>query len=65
MNKKGRVLVTGAAGYIGSHTRVELINAGYSVVGVDNFSNSSPQMIKGVEEITSTKVPFIEADCSS
>ena len=65
MNKKGRVLVTGAAGYIGSHTLVELINAGYSVVGVDNFSNSSPQMIKGVEEITSTKVPFIEADCSS
>ena len=42
MNKKGRVLVTGAAGYIGSHTLVELINAGYSVVGVDNFSNSSP-----------------------
>lgn len=56
------VLVTGGAGYIGSHTCIELINAGYQVVVIDNFSNSSPEAIKRVEEITSSKVPFIEAD---
>ena len=61
---KGRVLVTGAAGYIGSHTTVELINAGYDVVGVDNFSNSSPDMLKGIEQITGRPLPFMELDCS-
>ena len=64
MNNKGRVLVTGAAGYIGSHTVVELVNAGYEVVGVDNFSNSSPDMLKGIEQITGKPLPFMEVDCS-
>lgn len=64
MNSKGRVLVTGAAGYIGSHTVVELVNAGYEVVGVDNFSNSSPDMLKGIEQITGRPLPFMELDCS-
>ena len=64
MNNKGRVLVTGAAGYIGSHTVVELVNAGYEVVGVDNFSNSSPDMLKGIEQITGKPFPFMELDCS-
>ena len=62
--RKGRVLVTGAAGYIGSHTTVELINAGYEVIGVDNFSNSSPDMLKGIEQITGRPLPFMELDCS-
>ncbi|HIZ86074.1 MAG TPA: UDP-glucose 4-epimerase GalE [Candidatus Coprenecus stercoravium] len=62
--KEGRVLVTGAAGYIGSHTVVELVNAGYEVVGVDNFSNSSPDMLKGIERITGKRIPFMELDCS-
>lgn len=46
------VLVAGGAGYIGSHTTVELLNKGYDVVCVDNFSNSSPEAIKRVEAIT-------------
>ena len=62
--RKGRVLVTGAAGYIGSHTAVELINAGYDVIGVDNFSNSSPDILKGIEQITGRPLPFMELDCS-
>ena len=46
-----RVLITGAAGYIGSHTIVELVNAGYDVVGVDNFSNSTLKVLDGIEKI--------------
>lgn len=64
MNSKGRVLVTGATGYIGSHTIVELVKAGYKVVGVDNFSNSSPRVLEGIEKILGEPVPFIQSDCS-
>jgi len=59
-----KILVTGGAGYIGSHTVVELINAGFEVVIVDNFSNSSPSAIDGIERITGTRPKLIEADCS-
>ena len=46
------ILVTGGAGYIGSHTCVELLEAGYEVVVVDNLYNASPKAIERVEEIT-------------
>ncbi len=56
------LLVTGGAGYIGSHTVVELLDAGYDVVVLDNLSNSSYKAIERVEEITGKKVGFYEAD---
>lgn len=56
------VLVTGGAGYIGSHTSVELLNAGHSVVCIDNFMNSKFESIKRVEEITGKKIKFYEGD---
>ena len=61
--KKSSVLVCGGAGYIGSHTTVELINAGYDVVIVDNLSNSDRKAIEGVCQITGIDIPFIEVDC--
>ena len=60
---KARVLVTGAAGYIGSHTIVELVKAGYNVVGIDNFSNSKPSVLDGIAAILSERIPFVEGDC--
>ncbi len=56
------ILVTGGAGYIGSHTCVELLNAGYEVVVVDNLYNSSKESLRRVEEITGKMVTFYEAD---
>ena len=56
------VLVTGGAGYIGSHTCVELLNKGYDVVVVDNLSNSNPESLKRVQELTGKKVKFYEGD---
>lgn len=56
------ILVTGGAGYIGSHTVVELLEAGYDVVVVDNLSNSSPTAIERVEAITGHTVDFREFD---
>ena len=50
------ILVTGGAGFIGSHTCVELLNAGYEVVVVDNLYNSSKEALKRVEEITGKQV---------
>lgn len=61
--KKQCVLVTGGAGYIGSHTTVELIAAGFDVVIVDNLSNSDRNAVEGVRTITGVEVPFVEADC--
>ena len=56
------VLVTGGAGYIGSHTTVELLNAGHGVVCVDNLVNSKYEAVKRVEQITGKKVKFYEGD---
>jgi len=58
------VLLTGGSGYIGSHTAVELINAGYRVVIVDNLSNSTTDSINGIERITGVRPDFVKADCS-
>ena len=57
-----KILVTGGAGYIGSHTVVELINNGYDVVIVDNFSNSKPIVIDRLKEITGKEIKFYELD---
>ena len=62
MNKKS-VLVSGGAGYIGSHTAVELIAAGYDVVIADNLSNSDMSGVEGVRAITGVDVPFVDVDC--
>ena len=56
------ILVTGGAGFIGSHTCVELLNAGYEVVVVDNLYNSSMESVKRVEQITGKSVTFYEKD---
>ncbi len=56
------ILLAGGAGYIGSHTAVELLNSGYEVVVVDNYANSCPESIKRVEKITGKKVKLYEAD---
>ena len=59
---KGTILVTGGAGFIGSHTCVELLNVGYGVVVIDNLVNSNAQALKRVEQITGKKLAFYEAD---
>lgn len=56
------ILLAGGAGYIGSHTAAELLNAGYEVIAADNFSNSSPESIRRVEQITGKKAVLYEAD---
>ncbi|MBD5379416.1 MAG: UDP-glucose 4-epimerase GalE [Bacteroides sp.] len=61
---KPRILVTGGTGYIGSHTAVELISAGYKVVIIDNLSNSNRDSLDGIEKITGVKPDFVEADCT-
>lgn len=61
--KKQCVLVAGGAGYIGSHTTIELINAGYDVVIADNLSNSEIRAVEGVRKITGVEIPFVEVDC--
>ena len=57
-----KVLVTGGTGYIGSHTLVELLQAGHEAVCLDNLCNSSPVSLERVERITGKKVPFLRAD---
>ena len=54
------ILVTGGAGYIGSHTVLELIEAGYDVLVYDNLSNSSKLSLERVSRLTGKKIPFID-----
>ncbi|MBL4623052.1 MAG: UDP-glucose 4-epimerase GalE [Immundisolibacteraceae bacterium] len=61
---QGKVLVTGGAGYIGSHTCVQLLEAGYSLVVLDNLSNSSIESLRRVEQITGRNLEFVEGDIS-
>lgn len=61
---KGLILVTGGTGYIGSHTVVELQQAGYEVVIVDNLSNSNVDVLDGIERISGIRPHFVEADCT-
>jgi len=56
------ILVTGGAGYIGSHTCVELLNAGYDIIVFDNFINSKPDAIQKIKQITNKDFKFYEAD---
>ncbi|MCP9747697.1 UDP-glucose 4-epimerase GalE [Lacihabitans sp. CS3-21] len=58
------VLVTGGAGFIGSHTVVELVNAGFSPVIIDNLNNSSESVLTGLKNIIGFDVPFYKADCN-
>jgi len=57
-----KVLITGGAGYIGSHTTVAFLEAGYEVVVVDNFSNSKPEALRRIREITGRDFAFVKAD---
>ncbi len=59
------ILVTGGAGFIASHTNIELLNAGYDVIVMDNLCNSSKESVARVEQITGKKVKFYEADMRS
>ena len=60
---KETILVTGGTGFIGSHTTVELQQAGYNVVIVDNLSNSSSSVVDGIEKITGIRPAFEQVDC--
>ena len=61
---KGKVLVTGGAGFIGSHTVVELAAAGYEPVIADNLVNSDRKVLVGIAQLVGREVPFYEADCT-
>ena len=56
------ILVTGGAGYIGSHTCVELLESGYGVVVIDNLCNSNPKSLERVQELTGKELRFYEGD---
>ena len=64
MKKNKTVLVCGGAGYIGTHTTVELVQAGYDVVVLDNLSNSEKAAVEGVEMILGKKIKFYQIDCN-
>ena len=57
-----KILVTGGAGYIGSHTCVELLNEGHEIVVIDNFSNSKPTALEAIKKITNKDFKFYEID---
>jgi len=57
-----KVLITGGTGYIGSHTAIEIANAGHEVVVVDDFSNSSPKVVEIIKSLTDNPISFEEAN---
>lgn len=61
---KEKILVTGGTGYIGSHTTVQLQEAGYEVVIIDNLSNSNEAVLDGIEAITGVRPVFVKGDCT-
>jgi UDP-glucose 4-epimerase len=65
LEKRKKILVTGGAGYIGSHAVVELYQAGFEPVIVDNFSNSTPVALQGINDILQTAIPFYEISCNN
>lgn len=62
MKQKQKILLTGGAGYIGSHTCVEMLNAGFEIIVVDNLCNSSEESLKRIEQLTGKPVEFYQAD---
>ncbi|HFC01410.1 MAG TPA: UDP-glucose 4-epimerase GalE [Phaeodactylibacter sp.] len=62
MSKKNKVLVAGGCGYIGSHTMVDLIENGFDVISVDNYSNSNPKVLKSIQKLTGVKVKNYKID---
>ena len=64
MKSPKKILLTGGAGYVGSHTAVELLEQGYEVVIVDDLSRSDRSMVEGIEKITGKSVAFYKGDCS-
>ena len=64
MSKRKKILVTGGAGFIGSHTVVELFHAGYEPIILDNFSNSNSSVLGRIEQILGASVKAYETDCT-
>lgn len=64
MENKGKILVTGGAGYIGSHAVVELFEAGYAPIIIDNFINSQESALAGIKSILGTEIPCYRIDCT-
>lgn len=60
---KKRILLTGGAGFIGAHTAVELVQNGYEIVLVDDFSKSDRTLLSGIKKILNSEVSFYEGDC--
>lgn len=65
MAERKKIIVTGGAGFLGSHTCVELINAGYLPVIIDNFSNSEAFILDRINELCKENIPFYEQDCTN
>lgn len=63
MSNPKKILVTGGAGYIGSHTTVALIESGFDVIVIDNLEHSDKKILAGVEKITGRRVSFVHGDC--
>ncbi|HEX8349502.1 MAG TPA: NAD-dependent epimerase/dehydratase family protein, partial [Hymenobacter sp.] len=63
--ERAKIVVTGGAGFIGSHAVVELYEAGYQPIIVDDFSNSKDSVLQGIQEILGVEIPFHNIDCGN